>query len=96
MSHFAELAVHLAGKLWRTNAGSRHPLQYPPGLTVDGYMAVRVVEGSIDGAECYDFVVNDVVSHVLLLELSVLLIDLEIPNINRCDCHGGEGTTLVR
>ena len=34
-----------------------------PALTVDGYMAVRVVEGSIDGAEFYDFVVNDVVSH---------------------------------
>lgn len=33
-----------------------------PALTVDGYIAVRVVEGSIDGAEFYDFVVNDVVS----------------------------------
>jgi hypothetical protein len=27
-------------------------------------MAVRVVEGSIDGAEFYDFVLNDVVSSV--------------------------------
>ena len=33
-----------------------------PSLSLDGYMAVRVVEGSIDGAEFYDFVVNDVVS----------------------------------
>lgn len=33
-----------------------------PALSLDGYMAVRVVEGSIDGAEFYDFVVNDVVS----------------------------------
>jgi transposase len=33
-----------------------------PALTIDGYLAVRVVEGSIDGAEFYDFVVNDVVS----------------------------------
>jgi hypothetical protein len=32
-----------------------------PALTLDGYIAVRVVEGSIDGAEFYDFVVNDVV-----------------------------------
>jgi transposase len=32
-----------------------------PALTIDGYLAVRVVEGSIDGAEFYDFVVNDVV-----------------------------------
>ena len=53
-----------------------------PALTVDGYMAVRVVEGSIDRAEFYDFVVNDVVSHVFLLELAVLLIDLQLPNMN--------------
>lgn len=33
-----------------------------PALTIEGYLAVRVVEGSIDGAEFYDFVVNDVVS----------------------------------
>ena len=35
-----------------------------PALSLDGYMAVRVVEGSIDGAEFYDFVVNEVVSHI--------------------------------
>jgi hypothetical protein len=29
--------------------------------TLDGYIAIRVVEGSIDGAEFYGFVVNDVV-----------------------------------
>ena len=33
-----------------------------PALTIDGYLAVHVVERSIDGAEFYDFVVNDVVS----------------------------------
>ncbi|KAF8227720.1 hypothetical protein L208DRAFT_1102512, partial [Tricholoma matsutake] len=27
-----------------------------PALTIDGYLAVRVVEGSIDGMEFYDFV----------------------------------------
>jgi len=32
-----------------------------PALTVNGYMSVRVVEGSINGAEFYDFVINDVV-----------------------------------
>ncbi|KAF5386197.1 hypothetical protein D9615_002285 [Tricholomella constricta] len=31
-----------------------------PALTLEGYIAVRVVEGSIDGAEFYDFIVNDV------------------------------------
>ena len=35
-----------------------------PALSLDGYMAVRVVEGSIDGVEFYDFVVNEVVSHI--------------------------------
>ena len=33
-----------------------------PALTLDGYIAVRAVIGSIDGVEFYDFVVNDVVS----------------------------------
>jgi transposase len=32
-----------------------------PALTVDGYIAVRAVEGSIDGLEFFDFVVEDVV-----------------------------------
>jgi len=30
-------------------------------MTIDGYTAVRAVEGSIDDAEFFDFVVNDVV-----------------------------------
>ena len=33
-----------------------------PAITVDGYIAVRVVEGSVDGAEFIDFVLNDLVS----------------------------------
>jgi len=33
-----------------------------PAITVDGYVAVRVVEGSVDGAEFFDFVLNDLVS----------------------------------
>ena len=32
-----------------------------PALTVEGYIAVRVVEGSINGEEFFDFVVNDLV-----------------------------------
>jgi transposase len=42
------------------NRGIRYSVL--PALTIDGYMAVRAVEGSIDGAEFYDFVLNDVVS----------------------------------
>ena len=42
------------------NRGVRYSIL--PALTVDGYMAVRAVEGSIDGAEFFDFVLNDVVS----------------------------------
>jgi transposase len=33
-----------------------------PAITVNGYIAVRVVEGSVDGAEFFDFVINDLVS----------------------------------
>jgi transposase len=44
-----------------------------PALTLDGYIAVRVVEGSIDGAEFYDFVVNDVVSMQLIVHFDGLL-----------------------
>jgi transposase len=42
------------------NRGVRYSIL--PALTIDGYMAVRAVEGSIDGAEFFDFVLNDVVS----------------------------------
>jgi len=42
------------------NRGVRYSIL--PALTIDGYMAVRAVEGSIDGAEFFDFVFNDVVS----------------------------------
>ena len=42
------------------NRGIRYSIL--PALTVDGYMAVRVVKGSIDGAEFFDFILNDVVS----------------------------------
>ncbi|KZP11984.1 hypothetical protein FIBSPDRAFT_679679, partial [Athelia psychrophila] len=30
-----------------------------PALTIDGYAAVRVVEGSVDSVEFFDFVLND-------------------------------------
>ena len=33
-----------------------------PALTVDGYIAARAVEGSVDGEEFFDFIVNDLVS----------------------------------
>ena len=44
------------------NRGVRYSIL--PALSLDGYMAVRIVKGSIDGAEFYDFVVNEVVSHI--------------------------------
>jgi transposase len=55
----------------RAVAGSRASAMAPlergarysvlPALTVDGYIAARAVEGSIDGLEFFDFVVEDVV-----------------------------------
>ena len=47
-----------------------------PALTIDGYLAVRVVEGSINGAEFYDFVVNDVVSLLLIAFVNAILLQL--------------------
>ena len=41
------------------NRGVRYSIL--PALTLDGYIAVRAVEGSIDAAEFFDFVVNDMV-----------------------------------
>jgi hypothetical protein len=52
------------------NRGIRYSVL--PALTVNGYMAVCVVEGSIDGTEFYDFVLNDVVSRCMLSTLPVL------------------------
>lgn len=44
-----------------------------PALSLQGYLAVRVVEGSIDSAEFFDFVLNDVVSVLsCILRLSLL------------------------
>ncbi|KAG1850297.1 hypothetical protein C8R48DRAFT_727809 [Suillus tomentosus] len=42
----------------RLNGGIRYSVL--PALTIDGFLTVRGIEGStIDGAEFYDFVVND-------------------------------------
>ena len=38
-----------------------------PALTVDGYIAARAVEGSFDGLEFFDFVVEDVVGSYFLV-----------------------------
>jgi transposase len=32
-----------------------------PAITINGYIAVRVIEGSVDGAEFFDFVLDDLV-----------------------------------
>ena len=46
------------------NIGLNRGVHYSilPVLTIDRYMAVRAVEGSVDGAEFFDFVLNDVMS----------------------------------
>jgi len=47
--------------------GTRHSILLA--LTLDGYLAVRAVEGSIDGEEFFDFIVNDLVYHPFYLFL---------------------------
>ena len=66
----------------RAVAGSRASAMAPlergtrysilPALTVDGYIAVRAVEGSIDGLEFFDFVVEDVVGPSSLVAFKIL------------------------
>ncbi|KAL1937357.1 hypothetical protein VTO73DRAFT_13818 [Trametes versicolor] len=34
-----------------------------PALSIDGFLTVRVVRGSVDGSEFYDWVLSDLVSH---------------------------------
>ena len=41
------------------NRGQRYSIL--PALSLDGYMTVRVVEGSVDSTEFFDFIVEDVV-----------------------------------
>ncbi|KZV59585.1 hypothetical protein PENSPDRAFT_546551, partial [Peniophora sp. CONT] len=47
------------------------------GLAVDGPVATRVVEGSVNGAELFDFIVEDILPHMNPFpgDMSVLLLD---------------------
>jgi len=60
-----------------------------PALTLDGYIAIRVVPDSVDGAELYDFVLNDVLPKMNPYEpgrqspRSVLIMD-------NCNTHKSE------
>jgi hypothetical protein len=40
-----------------------------PAISIDGYIALRIVCRSVDGAEFYDFIINDVVCVRLLVFL---------------------------
>jgi len=42
-------------------------------LSLDGYEAVRVVPGSVDGEEFLDFIINDVVHYMFYLVRFLLL-----------------------
>ena len=44
-----------------------------PAVTLDGYITVWIVEGSIDGAEFYDFIINNMVSMQLIIHFDGLL-----------------------
>ena len=54
-----------------------------PALTLDGYIAICVIEGSIDGEEFFNFVLNDVVSSRLLsCQINMLLTSFQLPKMN--------------
>lgn len=50
-----------------------------PALTIDGYIAVRIVRDSVDGAEFFDFIVQDVVSVYLHIYLIYMLVFISCP-----------------
>lgn len=54
------LTGHRAIEETSLNRGTRYSVL--PALTIDGYATVRIVEGSVNGEEFFDFVLNDVVS----------------------------------
>ena len=46
-----------------------------PVLSVDGFIALEIVKGSMDGAKFYDFTLLQMVSHVLLYAIDGDLTD---------------------
>lgn len=56
-----------------------------PALSLDGYIALRVVPGSVDGGEFFDFVVNDVVcsiSSCVRIFIDIDCYDIKLPQMN--------------
>ncbi|KAF8836974.1 hypothetical protein BDN67DRAFT_867806, partial [Paxillus ammoniavirescens] len=56
-----------------------------PALSLDGYVAVRIVEGAVDGAEFYDFIVNEV-----LMKMNPYPQPRSIPVMDNCSMHKSE------
>ncbi|KAJ3728262.1 hypothetical protein C8R42DRAFT_537547, partial [Lentinula raphanica] len=61
-----------------------------PALTLDGYIALRVVEDSVDSTELYDFVLYDLLPKMNPWpgRCSVLIMD-------NCNTHKSEALRLV-
>lgn len=65
------ISGHRAIERTRLSRGIRYSIL--PALTIEGYAAVRVVEGSVDSAEFFDFVLNDVVSFYRITAIYLFL-----------------------
>lgn len=63
-----------------------------PAMTVDGYIAVRVVPGSVDGAEFFDFITTDVVGHCQTLHAMLADDQAQLPHMN---AYPGERSVLI-
>ncbi|KAE9383625.1 hypothetical protein BT96DRAFT_752643, partial [Gymnopus androsaceus JB14] len=61
-----------------------------PALTINGYIALRVVEDSVDSTELYDFVLNDLLPKMNPWPAlrSVLVLD-------NCNTHKSEALRLA-
>lgn len=61
---------HRAELIAKSERGQRYSIL--PAMTIDGYIAVRVIEDSIDGLEFMEFIANDVVSSSAPMYMQVI------------------------
>ncbi|KAJ3729812.1 hypothetical protein C8R42DRAFT_565623, partial [Lentinula raphanica] len=61
-----------------------------PALSLEGYIALRVVEDSVDSTELYDFVLND-----LLPKMNPWPGDQSVLILDNCSTHKSEALRLA-
>jgi hypothetical protein len=65
-----------------------------PAPTLEGYSAIHVVEGSVDGAEFFDFLVKDVVS-LFILSYQINLLPETLSQLPKMNPYPGLGSMII-